>query len=382
MNSYNDFRDEQEQFETDADTKHEKTGAALYWFFLLVGVAISAGASYFIGHKGFVGNPFYERFIGAANAALLVVIALDGTFLALVWGMGSFLKTTEQRALAGKALVAIKAILCANIFAAFLLIQGAAVLPIVNAYTVYGSPLVIGATIWLWSSLYSRRRAGVMMATALNTQAQKADLWRKQYLDDEKRNRIAYDLAQTSPAMASLRNEAARRKAVADVAAEFGLTLAEAETLYIAAESHKAAQLPGASSFAALPAPRAASAYTAAPVDVATMSLAGTSPSISVSATGTNGWQVTIPGSSASFRVKQSGAGYGVYLRANDGDRAETYLCYLNAAEAAEAKGRELADFVAIIVQRIAQRQAKAKTDTDRTRLHQLGETLNALRVR
>ncbi|NOT60334.1 MAG: hypothetical protein HOP19_08935, partial [Acidobacteria bacterium] len=88
MNSYNDFRDTQAEFETEADTKHENAGTFLYWLFLLVGVAISAGASYFIGHKGFVGNPFYERFIGASNAALLVVVCLDGTFLALVWGMG------------------------------------------------------------------------------------------------------------------------------------------------------------------------------------------------------------------------------------------------------------------------------------------------------
>ncbi|NOT62682.1 MAG: hypothetical protein HOP19_20945, partial [Acidobacteria bacterium] len=201
-------------------------------------------ASYFIGHKGFVGNPFYERFIGASNAALLVVVCLDGTFLALVWGMGSFLKTSEQRGLAGKALVAIKAILCLNIFAAFLIVQGAHVAPIVNNYVVYGSPLVIGATIWLWSSLYSRRRAGVMMATALDTQARKADLWRAQFLVDEARNKAAYNLAQNSVAMNALRNEAAKRKAVADVAAEFGLTQAEAAKLYDQAEQQKAAALP------------------------------------------------------------------------------------------------------------------------------------------
>ncbi len=241
MNSYSDFKDTQANFEADADTKHEKPGAFLYWLFLLVGVAISAGASYFIGHKGFVGNPFYERFIGTGNAALLVVFVLDGTFLALVWGMGSFLKTTEQRSLAGKALVIIKAVLCANIFAAFLLIQGAAVLPIVNNYVVYGSPLVIGATIWLWSSLYSRRRQGVMMATALDTQARKADLWRAQFLADENRNKQAYNLAQTSAAMTALRNEAAKRKAIADVAKEFDLTLQEAARLYDQAESQREA---------------------------------------------------------------------------------------------------------------------------------------------
>ncbi len=250
MNSYSDFKDTQAEFEADADTKHETAGTLLYWAFLLVGVAISAGASYFIGHKGFVGNPFYERFIGASNAALLVVFTLDGTFLALVWGMGSFLKTSEQRALAGRALVAIKVILCANIFAAFLLIQGASVLPVVNAYVVYGSPLVIGATIWLWSSLYSRRRAGVRMATALDTQARKADLWRAQFLADEARNKQAYNLAQNSAAMAALRNEAAKRKAIGDVAKEFDLTLEEAAKLYAEAEQQREATKPTVASVA------------------------------------------------------------------------------------------------------------------------------------
>ena len=40
------------------------------------GAAISAGASYFIGHRGLSGNAFYARFIGAENAALLVVVGL------------------------------------------------------------------------------------------------------------------------------------------------------------------------------------------------------------------------------------------------------------------------------------------------------------------
>ena len=154
MQDYSEFKNTQSDYEADADTKHETAGSLIYWLFLICGALISAGASYFIGHKGFVGNSFYERFIGASNAALLVVVVLDGSFLALVWGLGSFLKTQEQRTLAKYALIACKAILCLNIFAAFLLIQGASVLPIVSAYTVYGSPLVIGASLWLWSSLY------------------------------------------------------------------------------------------------------------------------------------------------------------------------------------------------------------------------------------
>jgi hypothetical protein len=125
MQSYQDYQTKQNEFETEANDKHETTGAIIHWLFLIIGAAISAGASYFIGHKGLSGNEFYARFIGAQNAALLVVAALDGTFLALCYGMASFLKSSEQRTLAGRALVVVKLVLCVNILAAFLLIQGA-----------------------------------------------------------------------------------------------------------------------------------------------------------------------------------------------------------------------------------------------------------------
>ena len=236
MQSYQDYQAKQDGFEQEANEKHETTGAIIHWLFLLIGAAISAGASYFIGHKGLSGNEFYARFIGAQNAALLVVAALDGTFLALCYGMASFLKSSEQRALAGRALVVVKLVLCVNILAAFLLIQKATVLPIVETYVVYGAPLVIGATLWLWSSLYAKRRKNVMMASALDTIAKRDALWAAQYLQDQQRNRAAYNLAANSPAMNALRNAAARRKAIEAVAAEFALPFAEAERIYGEAE--------------------------------------------------------------------------------------------------------------------------------------------------
>jgi hypothetical protein len=138
----------------------------------------------------------------------------------------------------------VKLILCVNILAAFLLIQQAAVLPVVENYVIYGAPLVIGATLWLWSSLYAKRRKNVMMASALDTQAQRDDIWRAQYLADQRRNRAAYDLAANSPAMNALRTAAARRKAIEAVAAEFAMPVAEAEKLYSEAELNRTTTLP------------------------------------------------------------------------------------------------------------------------------------------
>ena len=123
----------------------------------------------------------------------------------------------------------------------------------------------------------------------------------------------------------------------------------------------------------AAPAPVEAAAAIPPPVP------SGTSPSITTSANDANGWQINIPGSPASFRVKQSGAGFGVYLRVTEnGARPETYLCYLNAPDAAEAKGRGLEDFLSLILERIEQRQAKAKTAAERHRLADLAARIFA----
>lgn len=239
MNDYQQYQNSQASFEKAADEKHETAGLAVHWFFLLLGAVVSAGASYFIGHKGMAGNPFYDRIFGAKNAAMLVVLLLDGTFLALCLGLASFLKSEAQRALARRALVAVKVILCLNVLAAFLLVQQAAAMPIIDAYVTYGAPLVVGGTIWLWSSLFSARRKNLMMANALDTQAKRDALWAGQYLADQERNRQAYNAIAASPAVIALRNEAARRKVIEDIAAQFSLRFEEAEAIYMQAEAER-----------------------------------------------------------------------------------------------------------------------------------------------
>jgi len=239
MNDYNEFQAQQNQHEKEAENKHETTGLVVHWLFLLIGAAISGGASYFIGHRGLAGNPFYERFIGAQNAAFLVVFLLDGTFLALCLGLASFLKSQQQRALARRALVAVKVILCLNLFAAFLMVQSAAAVPLISQYVTYGSPIIVGGVIWLWSTLFSHRRKNQMMANALDTQAQRDAMWARQYLADQARNRQAYDLIAASPAVNALRNEAARRRVIEDIAKQFALTYEEAEQIYLESERER-----------------------------------------------------------------------------------------------------------------------------------------------
>ncbi len=141
--------------------------------------------------------------------------------------------------LASIALLVVQVVLCANILAAFLLVQKVAVLPLVETYVVYGSPVAIGATLWLWSSLFARRRKNVMMASALDTIAERDRIWSEQYLADQRRNRAAYDMVADSLAMNALRNAAARRKAIEDVAREFGITFAEAERVYLQAGTER-----------------------------------------------------------------------------------------------------------------------------------------------
>lgn len=239
MNDYQQYQKSQSEFETAAENKHETTGIVVHWVFLLLGAIVSAGASFYIGHRGMAGNPFYDRLFGAQNAALLIVFLLDGTFLALCLGLASFLKSESQRNIARRALVAVKIILCLNVLAAFLLVQNAAAVPLISFYVTYGAPLIVGGTIWLWSSLFSHRRKNQMMANALDTQAKRDALWAGQYLADQARNRAAYNVIAASPSVNALRNEAARRKVIEDIAAQFNLPFNEAEQIYLRAEEER-----------------------------------------------------------------------------------------------------------------------------------------------
>jgi hypothetical protein len=45
MQSYQDYQTKQNEFETEANEKHETTGAILHWLFLLISAAISAGVA-------------------------------------------------------------------------------------------------------------------------------------------------------------------------------------------------------------------------------------------------------------------------------------------------------------------------------------------------
>lgn len=242
MNDYKQYQEAQSTYEKAANEKHEGIGLLVHWLFLVAGAAVSAGASFFIGHRGLAGNAFYDRFIGAQNAAFLVVFLLDGTFLALNLGLASFLKSEKQRLFARTALVIVKLILCVNILAAFLMVQSAAAVPIISQYVTYGSPLVVGGVIWLWSELFSNRRKNQMMAAALDVQAQRDSIWAKQYITDQHRNRQAYEIAASSPQMAALRQEVARRKAIEDIAAQFNLPFEQAEQIYLHAEAERASK--------------------------------------------------------------------------------------------------------------------------------------------
>lgn len=238
MNEYEKFQKQQTGFEAAASDKHETLGVVLHWGFLLVGATISAGASFFIGHQGMRGNLFYEWLFGSEKSALLVVALLEGSFLALCVGLATFLKSQKQREIARGALLVLKIVLVTNILAAFLQVQGIG-LRWISAYVTFGAPLVIGGTIWLWSSLFSYRHKNLMMASALDTQAQKNEHWRQQYLSDQERNRAAYELAANSPPMAALRNQVAETKAIRDIAREFNISEAEARQIYLQARAER-----------------------------------------------------------------------------------------------------------------------------------------------
>jgi hypothetical protein len=80
---------------------------------------------------------------------------------------------------------------------------------------------------------------------------------------------------------------------------------------------------------------------------------------------GQQSWSVK-GASDAYFRIRIADAGYrvGLVYRDEFGKRREPYLCYLSRSEWGKAKRGSLADFVALIVEKLEQRMASGEGNT------------------
>lgn len=234
MQEYQDYKDQMKTLTAKADKDYETLGGVVHWLFVAVCVFISAGATFYLNHKGLENNSFYASTIGTERAAWLVVFAVDGSLVGLLIGVSTFLKSAAQRSLASFAITATKVILSVNVLVAFVLLSGVAngVLPAVQLYTQWGAPLTVCAALWLWPELLLRRRKNVMMAAALDAVAERDNNWQAQHAKDQQAHLTAYQSVMGSDEMKSFREQIAAEQAISQIAKDAGIPLEQARAIH------------------------------------------------------------------------------------------------------------------------------------------------------
>ncbi len=234
------YKQESAQIADKAKTSHSLLEKAP-WFFILLGVAISAACTYYLGEQGLKNSDLYKGLIGAENTALLVVGVMEGSLVALIYGMTTFLKSSQQRQLAAIGINALKAILCLNVIAAFLLwvTKDKSSVGIVEMYAQWGTPLTICGALWFWPKILSFRHQDLQRAAVLDQSAKMADQWRQRHSQDQDNYLNAYAEIQDSPEMMEAQRAIAEFEAIQQLAAERGIPMEAAQQIFERARSKK-----------------------------------------------------------------------------------------------------------------------------------------------
>lgn len=235
------------QFKTEsavmaAEAKHshqllEKTP----WIFIMLGVAISAACTYYLGEQGLKRSDLYARLIGAENTALLVVGVMEGSLVMLIYGMTTFLKSVGQRELAQKAISVLKVILSLNVMAAFGLwwSKSTEANGIIEIYAQWGTPLTICGALWFWPKVLSLRHQDLQRAAVLANNARMAEEWLKRHEQDQTNFLSAYSAVQDSPEMLQAQQAIAEYEAIQQLAKERGIPVDAAFALFERAKNDK-----------------------------------------------------------------------------------------------------------------------------------------------
>lgn len=227
------FKSESSQIAETARTSHallEKTP----WLFILIGVAISAACTYYLGEQGLRNSDLYKGLIGAENTALLVVAVMEGSLIALIYGMTTFLKSSQQRQLAAKGIVALKAILCLNVLAAFILwlTKDKESVGLIEIYAQWGTPITICGALWFWPKILNYRHQDMQRAAVLDQNARLAEQWALRQRQDQDNYLGAYAAVQDSPEMMAAQKAIAEYEAIQQLATERGIPFEAAQALF------------------------------------------------------------------------------------------------------------------------------------------------------
>jgi hypothetical protein len=230
-----DYKEYQAQLKQ-AETEEKNSSDAVEYFmpagFLVIFCLISAGATYYLNHTGIAASPLYQRFVSPVNAALLILVILEGSFIALSLLGHKILKSEEQRHMGKFGLWALKIVLSLNILVAFLHLLKITTAPMLEAYAQFGAPVTIIGAGFLWSYIVAHRRKTKMRNQLLDDSAKVQTLWAEQYRKDQARYRATYNTIAESDEMQSLREQIAVRHAIEQIAIQSGLTFDEAARSY------------------------------------------------------------------------------------------------------------------------------------------------------
>lgn len=237
---FQQFKADSDQMATEAKSSHqmlEKTP----WLFILIGVAISAAATYYLGEQGLKNSDLYKNLIGAENTAGLVVAIIEGSLIALLIGMTTFLKSMAQRKLAAMAINVLKGVLCANVLAAFAIwvTRDKAALGLIEVYAQWGTPLTICGALWFWPRILNLRHQDLQRAAVLDQNAKMADEWRKRLSQDQQNYIAAYSAVQDSPEMNDAMVAIAQYEAIEQLAKDRGISFEVAQGIFERARQRK-----------------------------------------------------------------------------------------------------------------------------------------------
>ncbi len=235
-----EYKTESTQLAHDAKTSHqlmEKTP----WLFILLGVAISAACTYYLGEQGLKNSDLYKGLIGAENTALLVVGVMEGSLIALIYGMTTFLKSSEQRKLAATGINVLKAILCLNVIGAFALwvTKDKNSIGVIELYAQWGTPVTICGALWFWPKILNLRHQDLQRAAVLDQNAKMADEWRKRHSQDQQNYLTAYAAIQDSDEMMEAQRAIAEYEAIQQLASERGIPFEDAQMIFERARARK-----------------------------------------------------------------------------------------------------------------------------------------------
>ena len=237
---FQEFKEESKMMATEAKNSHqllEKTP----WLFILLGVGISAACTYYLGEQGLRRSDLYARLIGAENTALLVVGVMEGSLIALIYGMTTYLKSTGQRQLAQKGIAVLKVVLSLNVLAAFGLwwTESTQANGIVEVYAQWGTPLTICAALWFWPKILNLRHQDLQRAAVLENNAKMAAEWIKRHEQDQQNFLQAYSAVQDSPEMMAAQRAIAEHEAIQQLARERNIPIEAAVALFERAKRDK-----------------------------------------------------------------------------------------------------------------------------------------------